>query len=160
LEPTSPSNDGLGRVIHDVIRRAQEPLGLDRWSIKIQLGQIEDKGSCMASPEYKEALLQFNLDKFETGDEPDEIAVHEMSHNHTWAIHTEAEDLANLVADMMPEPLRDGVRKKLLEEVRRAGEDSTTQVGFTYIRLLRRLWKAEEELKALRAEVRQLKKVA
>jgi hypothetical protein len=61
---------------------------------------------------------------------------------------------------MMPEPLRDGVRKKLLEEVRRAGEDSTTQVGFTYIRLLRRLWKAEEELKALRAEVRQLKKVA
>jgi hypothetical protein len=143
-----------------VILRAQEPLGLDRWSIKIQLGEIEDKGSCTALPEYKEAVLQFNLEKFETGDEPDEIAVHEASHCHTWPIHTVAEDLAKLVADMSPEYMREGLRTKLLEEVRYAGEDATTQVGFTYIRLLRRLWKQEEELKVLRAEVRTLRKVA
>jgi hypothetical protein len=130
------ADEPLGRLIHEMVDRVREPLGLDRWTIKVALGPMEG----------------------ETGDELDETVVHEMSHPHTWPIHAVAEHNANCIAEMAPDSMREALRKKLLEEVRVAAETTNTQVGFTYVRLLRRLWKAEGELAAARAEVKALRK--
>jgi hypothetical protein len=153
-------SENLAQVFESLVRRMQEPLGLDRWTIKVALGPMEgeDLAGCFARPEYASADLQFDLEKFETGDELDETVVHEMSHPHTWPIHAVAEHNANCIAEMAPDSMREALRKKLLEEVRVAAETTNTQVGFTYVRLLRRLWKAEGELAAARAEVKALRK--
>jgi hypothetical protein len=141
------------------VERLQEPLGLTGWSIQCEHGPLEGaKASCSAEPEYKQATLAFDLEKFQTGDDLDETIVHEMMHMHTWAIHKVGEDLAQLAADMAPKYMREGLKAKLLEEVRQAGEDTNTQVGFTTIRLLRRLWAAEKERDDVRAELKAAKK--
>lgn len=141
------------------VKRMQEPLGFEGWSIQVQHGPIPDaKAGCEAQPEYKRMTLTFDLDKLETGDELDEIIAHELSHAHTWPIWDLAEDLMALAVGMMPEATREPLVTAWSEQIRRAGEDCTTQVGFTAIRLLRRLWKAEDEVRKLRKQVRALDK--
>jgi hypothetical protein len=149
----------LNEHIITTVNRLQEPLGLSGWTIQLEHGPLEGaKASCEASPEYKQATLSFDTDKLVTGDELDEIIVHEMMHMHTWPTHKLAEDLATLVSDMAPEYMQAPLKGKLLEEVRQAGEDANTQVGFTVIRLLRRLWAAEKELGEARAELKAARK--
>lgn len=122
-----------------VVEKLREPLGLDRWQIRVSTEAIEEsRAYCLASPEYREADLCFDLDKLKTGDDIDELACHEMAHCHTWEIHQIAEELANALAESAPDSMRDGLRKMLLERVRRAGEATTTDVGHTYLRLARR----------------------
>lgn len=142
-----------------MVERLKEPLGLNGWTIKVDAGTLDDgRAACDAWPEYKHAVLTFDLEKLETGDELDELIVHEMMHPLTWPIHKEAEDLADLAANMLPESAREPMRIKFQEEVRQAGEDANTQVGFIAIRLLRRLWAAEEAVNEARAEIKSLKK--
>lgn len=150
----------MARVINDLIVKMQEPLGLDRWSLRVVVGTLEDLAACEAEPEYKKATLWFDTEKFDTGDEPDEVVAHEMAHCHTAPIHDLALKLAACAAALLPEAVRQPIQAGFEEWARLAGEDATTQVGFTYIRLLRRLWKAEGEIASLRAEVRSLKKAA
>jgi hypothetical protein len=153
-DPTLPEH------ITATVERLKEPLGLTGWSIQIETGDIDAKATCSAQPEYKQILLSFNLDRLETGDELDEIIVHEMMHPHTWTLFQEAEDLATVAAAASPEAVREAMKAYLLEKVRFAGEDAATQVGFVTIRLLRRLWAAERELTNVRTENKLLRKQA
>lgn len=138
-EPTPPVNTALAITILDRVNALKEPLGLDRWSLLCQAGPIENAtASCSADPEYKKACLQFDVDSMDTGDDLDEVITHEMTHCHTWPLHTLAEQLALALAEAAPKYLRKALRKKLLEEVRKAGEEVTTDVGHVYLRLARR----------------------
>jgi hypothetical protein len=126
--------------IETTLAAIAEPLGLDRWSIRPVLDSISDaRAYCLASPEYREAQVAFDPDKLQTGDDLDEVIVHEAgAHPHTWPLHALAEHQANALADILPEYAREGFRKLLLEQVRVAGEQVTTDVGHAYLRLLRR----------------------
>jgi hypothetical protein len=154
-------SENLAQVFESLVRRMQEPLGLDRWTIKVVSETDPDAtASCAAMPEYQQATIRVDPDRLQTGDELDEIVAHEMAHCDTWAIAHIADDLAVVLAEQLPEGSIQPWAKFLKFQVERAEETTTTRVGHTYIRLLRRLWKAEEELKALRAEMRTLRKVA
>ena len=129
----------LASLVSGIVDAIREPLGLDRWSLRVMTGALDDaRASCEASPEYREARLCFDFDKLQTGDDLQEIAVHESAHCVTWPLHTLAETLADAVADQLPKHQREAVRTVLREQVRIAGEQVTTDVGQTYLRLLRR----------------------
>jgi hypothetical protein len=98
--------------VTELLDAIREPLGVDRWDIRLKSEPIADaRAYCLASPEYRSAEIVIDPDKLQTGDVLQEVAVHETTHLHTW---------------------------KLLEEVRQAGEEVTTDVGHAYLRLLRR----------------------
>ena len=146
--------DHIIKTVHDL----QEPLNLDRWIIKLEHGDLPDTAACSAMPEYKQATIGFNLDKLATGDELDEIIVHEMMHCHTWPSFELAELLAKLVSEMLPEPVRAATYEAWMEQVRLVGEDTNTQVSYVVIKLLRRLWAAQAEVKELRKQLKAMDK--
>lgn len=137
----------------------QAPLELDRWNIMVTAGPDGgNAASCSAMPEYMKATIRVDPDQLETGDELDEDAAHEMAHCHTWPISHVADDLAVALCELLPEGFILPFAKLLKASVERAEETTTTQVGRTYIKLLRQVWASEKEIAALKAEVRQLKK--
>lgn len=145
--------------IIESVERLKEPLGLTGWTLKLEHGPLEDaKAANSSEPEYKHAVIAFDLEKLATGDELDEIIVHEMMHSHTWPIFEEADNLIDLVIGFVPDAMQAPLKKYLDEKVRYAGEDANTQVGFVVIRLLRRLAKAEEQVKKLKARLKQVDK--
>jgi hypothetical protein len=122
-----------------LVERCREPLDLEHWTLRVVSGEIPDAtASCEANPEYRQAVLSFDINKMETGDDPAEIVVHEMAHCHTWELHTLCQELADALAESAPKTHRRALRKLLQEKVRQAGERCTTDVGHTYLRLLRR----------------------
>lgn len=125
--------------IAQTLEAIMEPLGLDRWSIRTQAGPLEDARACAEPmPEYREALLSFDLDKLKTGDDVAELVVHEATHCHTGALHDLALELADALAESAPEYQRESLRKLLKRRVNYCAEELTTDVGHTYLRLLRR----------------------
>lgn len=146
--------------IIELVEKLKEPLNLDRWVIKLEHGPLDDTAACSAMPEYKTATLGFNLEKLATGDELDEIVVHEMMHCHTWPTFDLAEALGNAMSEMAPKTMRAPLRAIWTEQVRLAGEDVNTQVSFVVLKLLRRLWAAERELKEVKRKLKQVDKVA
>lgn len=148
--------------IHEFVMRVQEPLGLSDWQIHLvdetPAEDIDCKASNNAQPEYHTAYLRFHTDRLETGDELDELITHELTHCHTWGIHTLAEENAVIAADCLPEAARESFKRGMLEQARIAGEHCTTKIAFVFIRLLRRLWKAEKELAETKSELKSLKK--
>jgi hypothetical protein len=126
-------------VITDLIERCREPLAKSDWELVTISGPQEDcTASCEAMPEYRRAKLTFDPEKLETGSDVAEIVVHELAHCDTWELHTLCEELAKALAESAPKPYRKALKKLLLEKVRQAGERCTTDVGHTYLRLLRR----------------------
>ena len=123
-----------------IIEQIREPLELDRWCIMPHIGALEDcRAGSDPAPEYREAPVYFDLDKLKTGDDLQELVVHEAgAHLHTAELHDIALELADALADSMPESHREGVRKLLKRRVNFAAERVTTDVGQTYLRLLRR----------------------
>lgn len=155
MGPSSP----VGAYIVEMIERLKEPMNLTGWTLKPKAGPLVDATACCeAWPEYKVAHLSFDIDKLQTGDELDEIIVHEMSHCHTWPIHELGENLATSLAECAPKQHRPSLRKLLMEQVRKAGEDTNVQVGFMVIKLWRRLTVAQRALDEALAEVKRLKK--
>ena len=129
----------LQAQVSSIVDAVREPLALDRWSLRIETGELEDcRACCQASPEYREATIRFDFDKLETGDDLTETVVHEVSHCMTWPLHAVAEKLADSLAETLPKGQREAVRSALQEYVREAAERVTTDVGQTYLRLLRR----------------------
>jgi hypothetical protein len=125
--------------IQATLEKIREPMALDRWDIRPAVGPIADaRAACAAEPEYRTATLLFDLDKLQTGDVLDEVTVHEMTHCHIWPLHALAENLAMMIAESMPGPWQAAMEKGLKEEVRKAAETVTTDVGQTYLRLFRR----------------------
>ena len=129
----------LHEHIQGIIDRTRYFLGLDRWTILLQSGPLADaRAACSAEPEYRAATIMFDPDKLQTGDDVAEVTVHELAHCHTWPLHAVAENLAHMVAECAPEHMREALKAGLVEEVRKAAETTTTDVGHTYLRLLRR----------------------
>ena len=125
--------------IETTLDKIREPLELDRWQIMPVAGPIvEGRAACSASPEYREATLAFDFDQLKTGDVLDETIVHEITHCHTWPLHALAENLGKALANSLPKTHRRAMAELLAEEVRKAAEQVTTDVGYTYLRLLRR----------------------
>lgn len=124
--------------IQGIVEAIREPLALDRWNIGLSNKSDDGRATCEASPEYAEAVLTFDLDKLKTGDDVQELVVHEMTHCHIWPLHALAENLAQTLARTMPETHREPMMTMLREEVRLAAEKVTTDVGQAYLRLLRR----------------------
>ena len=136
----------------------REPLGLDRWQIKVVFGPAENLAACSADPEYRQATIYFDPDRFQTGDELDETLAHELDHCHLWPIATAADDLVLMAVELLPEAVRPATLRYLKEQVRRAEEDSATQVGRAYATLFRRLWAAEAALQEAEKETRSLRR--
>lgn len=129
----------LSILAMDTIAKVREPLGLDQWQLHFEARAMPDaRAACEASPEYREAVITFDFDKLKTGDDIDEVAVHELTHCHTWGLHTLAEELADALAECAPPSHRKALRELLREQVRKAAEETTVTVGHTYLRLLRR----------------------
>ncbi len=150
----------LSKLVHDLVDRLKEPLGLDRWQLKVEFGPGENTAACAAMPEYQMATIAVDPDKLETGDELDEIICHEMGHPGLWPIASVAEDFALALAESAPEALVAPLGKLFKETVRKAEEHSATTVGQNYVRIIRRLWAAEAELATAKAEIRSLKRAA
>lgn len=122
-----------------LVRLLQEPLSLDRWGIQLIVDDsIDARACCTSNPEYSEAEIRFDFSRVKTGDDLAELVVHEMTHPHVEPLGAVAIGLADLVADSAPEHLREGLRKMLLEEVRKAEERVTTDIGHVFLKLLRR----------------------
>lgn len=133
------SDSPLFELVTEIARKIHEPLGHDRHEIGLAHAKDSDcTASCEALPEYRRATLSFDLDKMETGVDVQEIVVHEAAHIDTWELHMLAEELADALAASMPESHREAMKTLLREKVRQAGERCTTDVGHTYLRLLRR----------------------
>lgn len=129
----------LFELVNEIFTKIREPLGLDRHEVGLVNAPATDcTASCEALPEYRRATLSFDLDKMQTGVDVQEIVVHEAAHVDTWELHTLAEELADALAESAPRSHRRALRKLLREKVRQAGERCTTDVGHTYLRLLRR----------------------
>lgn len=129
-------NEPLAITVLATVDKLREPLALDRWQLHFVAGENEEDdavASCNAMPEYREATLRFDFDALKTGDDLDEFIVHEMSHCHTWPLHAVADSLATTLAGD-----NEFLAKHLAEQVREAAERVTTDVGQTYLRLLRR----------------------
>ncbi len=125
--------------VTELIDQVREPLGLDRWQLSSAVAELIDaRACCQAQPEYREATILVDTERLKTGDDLAELVVHELTHCHTWPIHAIAEHLANALAESAPESHRESLRKLLQEQVRVAAEQTTTDVGHTYLRLLRR----------------------
>jgi len=154
------SDQPLSKLVHDLVEKLKEPLGLDRWQIKIEFGPGDNTAACAAMPEYQMATIAVDPDKLETGDELDEIVCHEMGHPGLWPIASVAEDMALALAESAPEHMVAPLAKLFKETVRKAEEYSATTVGRNYTRIMRRLWAAEADLAAARAELKALKKAS
>lgn len=148
----------LSKLVHDLWDRLKEPLGLDGWQGKLEFGPQEHKACCSAMPEYRMYTLGVDPDKLETGDDLVELICHEMGHPGLWPIASVAEDFALALAEAAPEHLVAPLAKLFKETVRKAEEDSATTVGWNYTRIMRRLWRAEADLAAARAEIKALRK--
>lgn len=150
----------LTKVASDLIERMREPLGLDRWTIKVVFAPGDNPAECAAMPEYRAASIHIDPDKLETGDELDEFIAHELGHCGLWPLASVADDMAIAVAEMAPDYMREALGKLVKETVRKAEEDTATTVGQNYVRLLRRLWKAETDLAQAKKEARALRQAA
>lgn len=131
----------IHETICGLIEKCREPLAKCDWLFRIvseDLSEASATACCEAMPEYRTAKLSFDANRLKTGDDLHEIVVHEMAHCDTWELHGLAEELADALAESAPEALREPLRKLLQEKVRQAGERTTTDVGHTYLRLLRR----------------------
>lgn len=135
---------GFAAHVQALVDRIREPLGLDRWQVRVEAEALEDARACaVAAPEYRELVLTFDLARLETGDDVRELVLHEAAHAHTWPLHALAEELAKALAESLPAAAREPMRGLLLEQVRKAGELVTTDVGQTYHRLLAKIWEAD-----------------
>jgi hypothetical protein len=150
----------FSEVVLELIEKMREPLGLDRWEINSTLGPITDAvdmpeppttAACNAAPEYRQMRLVFDPDQFKTGNDLGETIAHELAHPHIWPIHAVAEELAEGWAASAPKNMQGALRAKFAEEVRKAAETTTTDIGHVFIKLLRRLWDAEAKVREVEA---------
>jgi hypothetical protein len=124
-----------------LMRKLVEPLNLDRWTVTLQTGALQEeqgRACCSASPEYLEATIAIDFDRLKTGDVLDEMVVHELTHTHVWPIHELAETLAQALAASAPAHLRDALDTLLRRQVEIAAETTTTSVAYVFLKLLRR----------------------
>jgi hypothetical protein len=135
-EPTLPEH------IAAFVEEMREPLGLDRWDVRVIVGPLTDsRANCGAQPEYKEATITVDLDRLQTGDDLEELLCHELCHALIWPLHNVAEYLA-------PENAR-----FQQEMIREAAERVTTDVGQIVLRYYRRLKAANTEIARLKDQL-------
>ena len=85
---------GLRRAgFTQLVRHWQQRLGLGDWTITIQCVTLPHRADCDAKPEYKEALIRFDLKKIAPED-VEAYVVHELLHCHVWRLASVGEYLA------------------------------------------------------------------
>ena len=85
---------GLRRAgFTQLVHQWQHRLGLGEWHIVVQCVTLPHRADCDAKPEYKEALLRFDLKKIPAAD-LEAYVVHELLHCHVWRLASVGEYLA------------------------------------------------------------------
>ena len=132
----------LSTRIAELVEKYKPLLGLSEWTIRIANGEPNDtpedkqcKAACLAAPEYQDATLFFSLDRIETGDNLEELVLHEMTHCLTWPISGCANTLA-------------GDDPRLQEWVRIEEERSTTLCSVAILHMAAYILQLEEALAA------------
>jgi hypothetical protein len=82
------------------VRHWQQRLGLSAWTITVQTVTLPHRADCDAKPEYKEALLRFDLKKIPQ-EEVEAYIVHELMHCHVWRLAKVGEYLAKTPTEKM-----------------------------------------------------------
>lgn len=160
-------NADLAKHVEEILDRIREPMGLDRWQIEITTGECKDEvtgepctGAAMVFPEYSTGRIVLDFECMKTGDDVEELVVHEATHFPVWWIHAVAEHLADAWANSAPDTHRESIRSFAQEQVRVAAEKTTTDLGNAFLRLFRRNWVLETEVKQLRADLKAARKQA
>lgn len=147
----------LQEEIQRVSKEIQEVLGLDRWDIRLEVSRLDDaRACCQADPEYKNAVLTFDPEKLRTGDDLQEVIVHEHVHCLLWPLHAVAEQQSKALQALMDEDNKNAQGPMLDERVRYAAECATTDFGWVITKLWRRVLKLESELKAVKARLKEV----
>ena len=68
-----------------LVERLQGPLRLGDWALDVQFVPLGHRADCEAKPEYREALLRFDLRKIRR-EELFAYVLHEMLHCHVWKL--------------------------------------------------------------------------
>lgn len=116
--------------VHELIKQYRSIMGLDPWVLHVvrvehQEGDPEaHKASCTAQSEYRQAALTFDFNRMETGDDLEEIVLHELAHCLTHPLEHVADTLA-------------GDNPILQEWVRHNTERTVTDIGEAFLRFAR-----------------------
>jgi hypothetical protein len=149
MAPESPNQQSpLVSQVQEHVKFYQPAMGLEKWTIRLMASDKDGEGekepckaSCQAAPEYRDAMVTFTFDRFETGDDVEEIVVHELSHCLTWP--------QTHIADVLA-----GEDPKLKEWARLECERVCTDVGEVILALARELKETRKALKEARKRER------
>lgn len=125
----------------------------DAWQVQIINGKCveEDgtpfRGGAECDPEYSTGQIKIDFERLETGDQVDEIIIHELVHLPLMWLHNQADNLAGLSANLLhADHQTNALGEYAREQVRRAAEKSATDLGHTILRMYRRIQQLELEL--------------
>ena len=112
-----------GRV-KALVRYWTPKLRLHDWKVRTVFDPTySGRAACEASPEYKEAILTFNLARCgEAEEDLEACVVHELAHCHVWALAA--------IAELQPD----------LEQSRKAEEALTTELELLMLHNIPRLY--------------------
>lgn len=111
MKPSAPREARIRRLI----REHSRTLRLWDWTLAATFPpEMKDRANCSASPEYQEAVMEFNLARIAPQEERD-MVLHEMG-------HCMVEDLASLAVTLAKED------PAALEWIRRAEERLTSHI--------------------------------
>ncbi len=77
------------------VRLWRKRLGLQGWDLQVHFGKMDDDctAACSAEPEYRFAILRFDLEKL-PADKIDRYVCHELMHCYVWRLANCAHHLA------------------------------------------------------------------
>ena len=126
-------------LIRDSAARVLKPLGLDKWTLRLESGAIPEghRADCEAWPAYREATIRVDYESLTTGEDVDEMIVHELTHCITGPLHDLTEELAEALSESVPESHQAALAKLLDKRVQDAAEKVVTDLGQVLLHLLR-----------------------
>jgi hypothetical protein len=137
--------------VEEVVAKLKPYYGLDdMWRIEVVSATIEPgegRAAAECDPEYSEGKLRIDFDQLHTGDQVEEIIIHELVHMHLMWLHNESHHLSGLAANLVGATHQcNALDTFLKEKVRVAAEKSATDLGHTILRMYRRIQELEAKL--------------
>jgi hypothetical protein len=78
----------LQRQIKTLVRHWRPIMGLDTWMIELRFDERVHTATCIAQPQYEEAVITFNLTRIQercrSPEQVEELVVHELTHALAW----------------------------------------------------------------------------
>lgn len=116
-----------------LVKKWISALDMDRWKIAVRFNEEpqENSAGCIAKPEYREAMITFNLANLSSERDLEEHVVHELVHCITWPLTEVADTYAQDVksqgvarwADVATEQVTTDVADIILKLVRQKGNE-------------------------------------